>query len=104
VDATYVVLMFGLAFFAASRPPQADWLNDLSSMPPVSVTMQARIFLPEAAAFGVDDVPDGALPQAPSATTRLPAAIPAKSRTTCLACTTFPFPDTTPPAVPYGAR
>src|SRR5215475_12828920 len=34
--------MFGSAFAAASRPSHEDWLNDLSSRPPVSVTMQAE--------------------------------------------------------------
>src|SRR5689334_22249400 len=42
--------MFGLAECANSMPCQADALNDLSLMPPVSVTMQARNVLPEAPA------------------------------------------------------
>jgi hypothetical protein len=41
--------MLGLAAAAACMPAQADWLNDLSLMPPVSVTMQPRK-LPDAAA------------------------------------------------------
>ena len=35
-------MMFGLAAAASCMPCQADWLNDLSLMPPVSVTMQPR--------------------------------------------------------------
>ena len=34
--------MFGLAAAASCMPCHADWLNDLSLMPPVSVTMQPR--------------------------------------------------------------
>src|SRR6266699_2910129 len=34
--------MLESACCAACRPPQEDWLNDLSSRPPVSVTMQAE--------------------------------------------------------------
>src|SRR3984885_763121 len=34
--------MLGLAAAAACMPAHADWLNDLSLMPPVSVTMQPR--------------------------------------------------------------
>src|ERR1700728_1318060 len=34
--------MLGLAVAASCMPCQADWLNDLSLMPPVSVTMQPR--------------------------------------------------------------
>src|ERR1700733_4439174 len=45
-------------------PCQDDWLNDLSSMPPVSVTMQARNLL--LADGPLDVLPDGAVlePQA----------------------------------------
>src|SRR5579863_5120990 len=39
--------MLGLAAAAACMPAQADWLNDLSLMPPVSVTMQPRKLLAE---------------------------------------------------------
>jgi len=39
----------GLAAAAACMPCHADWLNDLSLMPPVSVTMQP-VKLPAAAA------------------------------------------------------
>ena len=45
---------------AACRPAQAEALNDLSSMPPVSVTMQAVYFLPPSAAL----FSSGASPQA----------------------------------------
>ena len=41
--------MFGFALFAACRPPHDDWLNEWSSTPPTSSTMQA-FRLPPAAA------------------------------------------------------
>src|SRR5579863_6435869 len=58
--------MLGLAAAAACMPAQADWLNDLSLMPPVSVTMQPRNEAPAAAlllaapvvAAGADDAAD----------------------------------------------
>ena len=59
--------MFGLAAAASCMPCQADWLNDLSLMPPVSVTMQPRKLLPAAEAVlaadddGLDVLDDGAL-------------------------------------------
>src|SRR5579875_1548219 len=40
------MLMFGFALAACCMPAQDDWLNDLSSTPPVSSTMHASIFLP----------------------------------------------------------
>src|SRR5260221_12774289 len=40
---------------AARTPAYDDWLNDLSLMPPVSVTMQARNLPPTAAAPELDD-------------------------------------------------
>src|SRR5215467_7280602 len=78
--------MFGFAAAACCIPCQADWLNDLSLMPPVSVTMQPRKLLPAAeAVLAADDDAldvlddDGALdelvPQA--ARSRLVAAIAA---------------------------
>ena len=45
-------MTFGLAEAAACMPCHADWLNDLSLMPPVSVTMQP-VKLPVAAALVV---------------------------------------------------
>src|ERR1700758_701541 len=48
--------MLGLAAAACCMPSHADWLNDLSLMPPVSVTMQPRkpavdpLAVPDAAA------------------------------------------------------
>src|ERR1700721_700620 len=42
--------MFELAAAASCMPCHADWLNDLSLMPPVSVTMQPRNLAPDAAA------------------------------------------------------
>ncbi len=51
--------MFGLALFAAWRPPHDDWLNEWSSTPPTSSTMQA-FRLPPAAALG-DELPSEAV-------------------------------------------
>ena len=48
-----------LAFAAACMPAHAEALNDLSSMPPVSVTMQPRV--PVVAAPVLDEPPAGAL-------------------------------------------
>src|SRR5215468_68454 len=54
------------AFAAACMPAHAEALNDLSSMPPVSVTMQPRVLpaaaapLPELAAGAEEPEPDGA--------------------------------------------
>src|SRR6478735_5200060 len=45
--------MFGLALAAFCMPSHDDWLNDLSSTPPVSRTMQASTVLPAVA----DEVP-----------------------------------------------
>ena len=42
--------MFGLALLAAVNPAYDDWLNERSSTPPVSSTMQAVNFLPAAVA------------------------------------------------------
>src|SRR5581483_12075768 len=47
------MLMFEWALCAAVMPAQDDWLNDLSSTPPVSSTMQALSALP----VDVDDEP-----------------------------------------------
>src|SRR5215472_7413235 len=44
------ISMFGLAAAASCRPFHDVWLNDPSLMPPVSVTMQARNFPPDALA------------------------------------------------------
>src|ERR1700749_379070 len=46
--------MFGLAVATSCMPCQADWLNDLSLMPPVSVTMQPRNLAPLAAPAVLD--------------------------------------------------
>ena len=59
--------MLGLADAAACMPAHDEALNDLSSSPPVSVTMQPRVLLPVAAAVVVepvlgDEVPDEAVP------------------------------------------
>ena len=48
--------MLGLAAAAACMPAQADWLNDLSLMPPVSVTMQPRNDEPAAELVALADV------------------------------------------------
>src|ERR1700733_3552455 len=45
--------MLGLAAAACCMPSHADWLNDLSLMPPVSVTMQPRSLPPAAAPVAV---------------------------------------------------
>src|SRR6516225_5484788 len=56
--------MLGLAAAAASMPAHADWLNDLSLMPPVSVTMQPRndepaaVLVALAEVAGADDAAD----------------------------------------------
>src|SRR5690348_3977523 len=42
--------MFGLAWAAACMPDHDEALNDRSSMPPVSVTMQPRVLVPDPAA------------------------------------------------------
>src|SRR5947209_18113796 len=42
--------MFELALAAACMPAHDEALNDRSSMPPVSVTMQPRVLVPVAAA------------------------------------------------------
>src|ERR1700722_1738956 len=52
--------MLGLAAAAACMPAQADWLNDLSLMPPVSVTMQPRNDEAAAALLAVLDGAAGA--------------------------------------------
>ena len=57
----YLTVMFGLAAAASCMPCQADWLNDLSLMPPVSVTMQPRKLLPDAEAVLDDAADDDAL-------------------------------------------
>src|SRR5262245_48049697 len=63
--------MFELALLAASRPAHAAALKDLSSMPPVSVTMHAWIALPAAAVLvELGDDLDGSLPQAATASAR----------------------------------
>src|SRR5689334_7514121 len=64
------ISMFGLAAAAACMPCHAVWLNDLSLMPPVSVTMQARN-LPPAAAL----VLAGALAVAPPPAAELEAPL-----------------------------
>src|SRR6185437_4501454 len=57
--------MFGFALLAAVKPAYDDWLNERSSTPPVSRTMQALNFLP---AEVVEDPPElelvGLLPHA----------------------------------------
>jgi len=46
----------GSAAASSCMPCQADWLNDLSLMPPVSVTMHARKLLPDADAVDVAEL------------------------------------------------
>ena len=53
--------MFGFALLAACRPAHDDWLNEWSSTPPVSSTMQAfRLPLAAADELG-DEAPSEAL-------------------------------------------
>ena len=54
--------MFGFALFAACIPAHDDWLNDLSSTPPVSSTMHALSFLPEAVPVAAVELPDALAP------------------------------------------
>src|SRR5579859_2855045 len=90
------IVTFGLAVAASCMPSHADWLNDLSLMPPVSVTMQARKLPPVAAPLELDEAgadvlvpaplelePDEAvdelLPHAASSRTTAALAVPASS-------------------------
>src|SRR5215831_397177 len=75
-------------------PAQEDWLNDLSLMPPVSVTMQPRKWL--VVVVGVDDELGLAHPAASKAT----AANAAAARKACLTCKP-PLPERLLPA-PLG--
>jgi hypothetical protein len=72
--------MLGLADAAACMPAQADWLNDLSLMPPVSVTMQPRnelaagALLAAAVEAGADEAADVVLVAAGALDVLLPHA------------------------------
>src|SRR5215470_4251628 len=76
--------MFGLAAAAACMPCHEDWLNDLSLMPPVSVTMHPvnLVAVPEPEPEPVVDELGFAHPAATKAT----AANPAAARKACLTC------------------
>src|SRR5690348_15177277 len=77
--------MFGLAAAAACMPCHEDWLNDLSLMPPVSVTMQPvnlAVPEPEPEPEPEDDELGLAHPAASKAT----AARAAAARKACLTC------------------
>src|SRR5215467_1607259 len=88
--------MFGLAAAAACMPCHEDWLNDLSLMPPVSVTMQP-VNLAAVVPVPVDDDELGlAHPAASKAT----AANAAAARKACLTCKP-PLPERLSPA-PLG--
>src|SRR5215467_8558925 len=63
-------LLVGSACWAACIPAQDDWLNDLSLMPPMSVTMQAL----NCAAVGVLDFGAGLAQPAASTASTLSAA------------------------------
>lgn len=54
--------MFGFAFAAACMPAYDVWLNDLSSIPPVSSTMQASRVLPLACVVDDDCTDDDEVP------------------------------------------
>src|SRR5215813_6010839 len=75
--------MFGLVAAAACMPAHEDWLNDLSLMPPMSVTMHAlKAVVPAPPPAGVDDELGLAHPAASKAT----AASAAAARKACLTC------------------
>src|SRR5262249_3181792 len=85
------IVTFELAAAACCMPSQADWLNDLSLMPPVSVTMQASRLPPAAAdvAAGAEvaaellELLDGALDELlpHAASSRIAAALAVAART-----------------------
>src|ERR1700722_692625 len=90
--------MFGLVAAAACMPAHEDWLNDLSLMPPVSVTMQpvnlaAPVPVP---VLELEDELGLAHPAASKAT----AASAAAARKACLTCLP-PLPERLSPA-PLG--
>ena len=58
----------------ACKPSQADWLNDLSSTPPVSVTIAAFVFTSEdESALREERLPHAASPTAATATRPRPS-------------------------------
>jgi hypothetical protein len=60
---------------AACMPCHDDWLNDLSSMPPVSVTMQPRnLLLADVPLELPDELLDGELPHAAASSETAPTA------------------------------
>src|SRR5579871_2206018 len=76
--------MFGLVAAAACMPAHEAWLNDLSLMPPVSVTMQPEnlaVVVPEP-----EPVEDDELGLAHPAASKATAASPAATRKACLTC------------------
>ena len=97
VDGRNCALTFGSAAAASVRPWYEDWLNDLSSMPPVSVTMQALNLAAVLAGALLDAPLDGLLPDELE-----PHA--AASMATTLATATIPsFPLTGLPPLPGAA-
>src|SRR6516162_6084966 len=93
--------MFGLAAAAACIPAHEDWLNDLSLMPPVSVTMQPVNLAGAPAPVPLDDELGLAHPAASKAT----ATSAAPARKACLtfnllfrsACRVLRWADSPPP-------
>src|SRR5690348_8055295 len=81
-----------VAFAAACMPAHAEALNDLSSMPPVSVTMQPRV--PLVAAAVLDEPPAGALDEVALADGAELLLLPHAARTT--------IPDTANAAVAHA--
>src|ERR1051326_6371631 len=75
--------MFELAAAAACMPDHEDWLNDLSLMPPVSVTMQPVNL---AAVPEPEPVEDDELGLAHPAASKAAAAIAAETRKACFTC------------------
>src|SRR5438105_3302379 len=100
--------MFGLAAAAACMPAHEDWLNDLSLMPPVSVTMQpVNLAVPEPEPEPEPD--DDELGLAHPAASKATAASAAAARKACLTCLPpvperlSPAPPRRVPAAPCGA-
>src|ERR1051326_1040788 len=75
--------MFELAAAAACMPDHEDWLNDLSLMPPVSVTMQPVNL---AAVPEPEPVEDDELGLAHPAASKAAAASAAATRKACFTC------------------
>src|SRR5215510_9855831 len=75
--------MFGLLAAAACMPCHEDWLNDLSLMPPMSVTMHALNAVVPVPALGPVDDELGLAHPAASKATAASAAAARKAGLTC---------------------